>query len=59
MGVDLGTSSVKTVLIDQEGRLLSCAIHEYPIETPHPGWGGTGYGGLASGCCRDDGTGLS
>jgi xylulokinase len=38
MGVDLGTSSVKTVIIDREGRLLSVAAQEYDIETPTPGW---------------------
>jgi sugar (pentulose or hexulose) kinase len=38
MGVDLGTSSTKTVLIDATGRLLSVAAREYPVDTPCPGY---------------------
>ena len=38
MGIDLGTSSAKTVIIDPDGRLLSRAAQEYGIHTPRPGW---------------------
>lgn len=38
MGVDLGTSSVKTVIIDLSGRPISTASQEYPLLTPQPGW---------------------
>jgi xylulokinase len=38
MGVDLGTSSTKTVIIDASGRLLSVATQEYNFDTPRPGW---------------------
>lgn len=38
MGVDLGTSGTKTVIIDQDGHLLSCATRGYGINTPRPGW---------------------
>jgi xylulokinase len=38
MGVDLGTSSTKTVLIDVSGRILALAAREYPVDTPRPGW---------------------
>jgi len=39
MGVDLGTSSTKTVLIDRtSGRVLALAAREYPVDTPRPGW---------------------
>jgi xylulokinase len=38
MGIDLGTSSTKTVVIDRDGRLLSRAAREYGIETVRPGW---------------------
>jgi xylulokinase len=38
MGIDLGTSSTKTVLIDASGRLLATAAREYPVDTPRPGW---------------------
>jgi len=35
---DVGTSSTKTILIDQEGNVLAYASVNYPIYTPHPGW---------------------
>jgi xylulokinase len=38
MGIDLGTSSTKTVLIDASGHLLASAAREYPVDTPRPGW---------------------
>jgi xylulokinase len=38
MGVDIGTSSTKTVLVDLDGRLLSQASREYSFDTPRPGW---------------------
>ena len=38
MGIDLGTSSLKTILIDPSGNLLGSAAAEYPVVTPHPGW---------------------
>jgi xylulokinase len=38
MGVDLGTSSTKTVIIEAGGRLLASAASEYQVDTPQPGW---------------------
>jgi len=38
MGVDLGTSSTKTVIIDPRGNTLSLAAQEYSFDTPRPGW---------------------
>lgn len=38
IGTDLGTSSAKTVIVDQHGRLLACAAQEYGVHTPRPGW---------------------
>jgi xylulokinase len=38
MGVDLGTSSTKTALMDASGRILALAAREYPVDTPRPGW---------------------
>jgi xylulokinase len=38
MGIDLGTSSAKTVIVDQGGCLLSCTVQEYGVHTPRPGW---------------------
>jgi xylulokinase len=38
VGIDLGTSSTKTVVIDQDGNLVASASANYPLETPQPGW---------------------
>jgi xylulokinase len=38
LGIDLGTSSVKVVVLDLEGRMLASASAAYPVENPRPGW---------------------
>ena len=38
IGVDLGTSSVKLLLVDEEGKILNSVSREYPLLFPHPGW---------------------
>ena len=38
IGVDLGTSAVKLLLMDSEGRILNIVSREYPLYFPHPGW---------------------
>ena len=38
LGIDLGTSSVKCVLVSETGQVLGAAQREYPICTPRPGW---------------------
>lgn len=38
MGLDIGTSSAKAVLVDSSGRLVARAGQEYPILSPQPGW---------------------
>jgi len=38
LGIDIGTSGTKTLLIDEDGRALASATHEYPLSTPRPGW---------------------
>ena len=38
IGVDLGTSSVKLLLMDGEGKIRKIVSREYPISFPHPGW---------------------
>ncbi len=35
---DVGTSSVKSVLIDDSGNILNHSTHSYPLYTPQPGW---------------------
>jgi xylulokinase len=38
LGIDLGTSAVKAVVVDDAGRVLGHGTAEIPIETPAPGW---------------------
>jgi xylulokinase len=38
LGVDIGTSGTKTLLLDESGRVLASAGAEYPLSTPRPGW---------------------
>ncbi len=38
IGVDLGTSAVKLLLMDGEGKIQKVVSREYPLFFPHPGW---------------------
>ena len=38
IGIDLGTSAAKLLLMDAEGRVLNVVSKEYPLEFPKPGW---------------------
>ena len=38
IGVDLGTSSVKLLLMDEAGDIKSIVTREYPLYFPKPGW---------------------
>jgi xylulokinase len=38
MGFDIGTTSTRCILIDRNGKLISSATKEYPMDTPKPGW---------------------
>ncbi len=38
IGVDLGTSAVKLLLMDSEGKIKNIVSREYPLYFPHPGW---------------------
>ena len=37
-GIDLGTSSVKLLLMDKEGTIINTVTEEYPIYFPKTGW---------------------
>ncbi|MGW9309694.1 FGGY-family carbohydrate kinase [Saccharomonospora azurea] len=37
LGVDIGTSSSKGVLVTSDGRLIRTAVREHPVERPAPG----------------------
>lgn len=38
IGIDLGTSAVKLLLMDGEGHIWNQVTKEYPLEFPQPGW---------------------
>lgn len=38
IGIDLGTSAAKLLLMDARGKILNCISKEYPLEFPQPGW---------------------
>ena len=38
IGIDLGTSAVKLLLMDSEGKICNVVSKEYPLYFPHPGW---------------------
>lgn len=38
IGVDLGTSAVKLLLMDETGNVLNIVSKEYALSFPHPGW---------------------
>lgn len=38
VGVDLGTSAVKLLLMDEKGKIENIVSKEYPISFPKPGW---------------------
>lgn len=38
IGIDLGTSAVKLLLMDQEGNVVNIVSREYPLYFPQPGW---------------------
>lgn len=38
IGVDLGTSAMKLLLMDGQGQIKNVVSKEYPLEFPQPGW---------------------
>jgi len=38
LGIDLGTSSVKIVLVNVEGKIIATSSQGYRTYSPHPGW---------------------
>ena len=38
IGIDLGTSAVKLLLMRGDGKIENIVSREYPISFPHPGW---------------------
>ncbi len=38
IGIDLGTSAVKLLLVAEDGQICNSVTKEYPLEFPQPGW---------------------
>ena len=38
IGIDLGTSATKLLLVNEKGDILNTVTKEYPLIFPHPGW---------------------
>lgn len=38
IGLDIGTSGAKCIIVDQEGTVVASSTQEYPLYTPKPGW---------------------
>ncbi|MCK5094442.1 MAG: hypothetical protein KAR18_06945, partial [Spirochaetes bacterium] len=38
IGIDVGTSGVKAILITEKGELKSEAVNTYVLHTPKPSW---------------------
>jgi len=38
LGIDIGTTGTRSLIIDENGNIIGSAIKEYPLFTPKPGW---------------------
>ena len=38
IGLDVGTSGAKCIMIDENGKVVASSTQEYPLSTPRPGW---------------------
>lgn len=38
LGIDIGTSGLKSLLVDGQGKIIASAYREYSLASPHPGW---------------------
>ena len=38
IGMDIGTSSTRAIIVDENGKLIASSTSEYPLITPKPGW---------------------
>ncbi len=52
LGIDLGTSSVKAALVQQDGRCLAVSSQPYAISTPQSGWAEQDPEGWVQAACR-------
>ncbi|MBR1709294.1 MAG: xylulokinase [Clostridia bacterium] len=38
LGIDIGTSGAKCLIMDTKGQVIASALRDYPLYTPKPGW---------------------
>jgi len=38
LGIDVGTTGAKALLVNEKGDIVARSSHEYPLHTPRPGW---------------------
>ncbi len=38
LGIDIGTTGTKAIVVDEAGKVLASASARYPLMTPQPGW---------------------
>ena len=38
LGIDLGTTGTKAVVVDDRGSVVASATREHPLSAPRPGW---------------------
>jgi len=38
IGMDIGTTGVKSLIMNDDGKILATSFKEYPLYLPHPGW---------------------
>jgi xylulokinase len=52
LGIDVGTSGCKVLLLDERGKVLAQASAQYPLQTPRPGWSEQNPEDWWEGVCR-------
>ncbi len=52
IGIDVGTSGLKALMLDAHGRLLETATATYPLDVPRPGWAQQDPGLWWKGCVQ-------
>ncbi len=54
VGLDIGTSGAKCIIVDEAGAVVASSTQEYPLSTPKPGWAeqepADWWAGIVRGC---------
>ena len=54
VGLDIGTSGAKCIIVDETGTVVASSTQEYPLSTPKPGWAEQNpadwWAGIVAGC---------